>query len=165
MRTSILSFLLIPLVAALPSQATPRDLTEAELLEKRNTNEGVYLSNCWFYSLGDWASEMEYYSNARSGSQHGELPNDTTTLSSTSRVTWEGVQRCGYYSSSGVTFCSQIASNAASLVTGQYAGPGWNNAHGFDCYKDNGRVLFRTSSGNFNQNEECYSIYYCFSQA
>lgn len=66
---------------------------------------------------------MEYYSNARSGSQHGELPNDTTTLSSTSRVTWEGVQRCGYYSSSGVTFCSQIASNAASLVSSKQPPP------------------------------------------
>jgi hypothetical protein len=148
MRVSILSLFLIPLAVAIPSQSTPRDLTEAELMEKRNTNEGVYLTNCWvsvpvgvstptkfvsfglvvklqltlltpaqFYSLGDWASEMNYYSNARSGSQNGQLPTDTTTLSSTSRITWEGTQRCGTYSSSGVTFCSQIQAGAASLVS------------------------------------------------
>lgn len=48
MRTSSL-FVLGPLAAALPSAVTPsepRDLTEAERLEKRNTNEGVYLTNC-----------------------------------------------------------------------------------------------------------------------
>lgn len=46
MRLTALS-LVLPLVAAMPANPTPRDLTESELLEKRNTNEGVYLSNCW----------------------------------------------------------------------------------------------------------------------
>ncbi|KAK0612773.1 hypothetical protein B0T17DRAFT_620172 [Bombardia bombarda] len=140
--------------------AAPRDLSgdEMENLKKRSTNEG-------YYSLGAWSSAFVYYSNARSGSQNGELPTDHKELVYGSRVTWEGSKRCATFDT-GVQFCSTINSGAQNLVTtGVYAGSGSNGYNSFNCYKDNGRALFMTGSGSFNQNERCEAIYYCYSNA
>src|SRR5690606_23187421 len=109
-----------------------------------------------FTTANTWSSEMHYYANARGGSQNGQLPGDKAILNQNSRIVWEGSQRCGRFPSN-VQFCSQIASNGQGLATGAYAGPGFNDFNGYDCYRDNNRHLFTIGS------TLCYSIYYCFS--
>ncbi|KAL2015524.1 hypothetical protein VTK56DRAFT_5341 [Thermocarpiscus australiensis] len=133
-------------------------------LEKR-ASDGVYLANCLTRGT-TWYSAMDYYDNARSGSQNGQWPNDEAWPSSTNGVpnlvTWEGQQHCGFYSDTGATFCSSISGGAQGLNTGDYAGSGWNNFGAtFSCYKDNGRELYNVPEGSQLQHT-CYSIYYCF---
>ena len=92
---------------------TPLTLTPI----RRESNEGVYLSNCDEFEPGKLFSEMDYYANAKSGSQNGQHPDASTVVDSSNYVIWEGQQVCGTFSSSGETFCSNINSDAASLVS------------------------------------------------
>ena len=106
---SLLAFALVGLATASPLQAAPASL------DKRSS-EGVYLSNCNEFEPGILFSEMDYYSNAKSGSQNQEHPQATAYVSS-GYIHWEGQQVCGTFSSSGETFCSNIDSGAQSYVS------------------------------------------------
>jgi hypothetical protein len=79
-----------------------------------SSNEGVYLALCiqtnYYYSI------MAYYRNAKTGSQHGEKPDDFVIIAQGAITTWEGTEVCGYFADSGETFCSEIKSDANSFV-------------------------------------------------
>jgi len=143
-------FLATLLLSAVVALAAP-----SSLVVPCASNEGVYLSNCDEFEPGILYSEMDYYSNAKSGSQDEEQPQATAYVQN-GYVTWEGQQVCATFSSSGEQFCSNIESGAGSYATGAFAGTGYNDETDFNCYKDNGRTLY-TSTGII-----CKSIYYCF---
>ncbi|RDL37989.1 uncharacterized protein BP5553_05422 [Venustampulla echinocandica] len=140
---------LLHTATAVPVEATP---FEAEIT-KRGPNEGVYLSNC---QGGATWSEIVYYSNAKSGSQHGEQPQAIDIINASGTIHWEGSQICGFFQDSGETFCVTIQSDAQTKATGAKVGTGHNNETPFNCFKDNNRNLY---SGN---GFSCQSIYYCF---
>jgi hypothetical protein len=125
----------------------------ASTIPVKRSGETVYLVNCDIPSAAEY-SEVAYYANG-ADSQNGQLPGDICDIDDTGYITWEGSERSCTFSDSGVTFTSDIASYAQSLADYSYAGPGWNNYGSFNCYKDNGRLLY--SSGE----AYCYSIYYC----
>ena len=83
---------------------------------RRDSNEGVYLANCNVVDAGILYSEMDYYSNAKTGSQNGQQPDDTADVDIHGDVLWEGNQVCGTFTS-GETFCSNIVSNGQNLVS------------------------------------------------
>ena len=91
----------------------------ASIPSRRDSSEGVYLSNCNVVDAGILYSEMDFYSNAKAGSQNGQQPDDTTDAIQpmNAYVAWEGNQVCGTFINSGETFCSNIVSNGQSLVS------------------------------------------------
>ncbi|TAQ87644.1 hypothetical protein B7494_g4035 [Chlorociboria aeruginascens] len=121
---------------------------------RRDSNEGVYLVNCETNAFG-W-SEMAYYSNAKQESQNGQTPDTTSIVDSSSFIAWEGQEVCGFFQSSGETFCSDINSDAQSQATGAVVGSGGNDQTGFNCFKDDNRELYGTDEF------VCFSIYYCY---
>jgi hypothetical protein len=105
-----------------------------EWLQKRST-DGVYLANCYETKNSTWTSQLPYYSNALTGSQNGEFPDDNTYASPYGVVQWEGnrvasprssyfvgnilminVVKCATYPDTGVQFCSSIIADTWSLV-------------------------------------------------
>ncbi len=118
-KTALLTLLSAASILTLTS-ASPAPLSPEVMKAKRASNEGVYLSNCDEFEPGILFSEMDFYSNAKSGSQNQEHP-DATAFVSNGDVTWEGQQVCGFFSSSGETFCSNIESGAQGLVSNSMA--------------------------------------------
>ncbi|MCJ1226666.1 hypothetical protein MMC12_003319 [Toensbergia leucococca] len=117
--------------------------TSANPLAKRS-GETNYLVNC---ALGGTTySEMDYYSNG-ANSQNGQQPDDTCEVDVSGYETWEGHSVSCTYQDSGVTFTSNIYSGAQSQPNYSKAGTGQNNYHSFNCYKDNGRLLFTKGEG------------------
>jgi len=111
-------------------------LAIASPLQTRDSSEGVYLSNCDEFEPGKLFSQMDYYSNAKGGSQNSEKPDATASVGDSSgTVNWEGQQVCGTFTG-GETFCSSIVENGQSLVSGElsslssYIRKGLLNANG-----------------------------------
>jgi hypothetical protein len=82
-------------------------------------------------------------------SKSGQFPDDTAMLSaSNAQVKWEGQQLTGKNTQSGFTFTCHIDADAQSKSAFSQVGTGtlpiWAPAGlaVFNCYKDNGRVLF-----------------------
>jgi hypothetical protein len=125
----------------------------ASTVHVKRSSEIVYLANCHTPKGAEY-SEVDYYANW-AGSQQGQRPNDACGIDDSGYITWEGSERACTFSDTGVTFTSDIASDAQSLPDYSYAGPGWNGYTNFNCYKDNGRLLYKLGISS------CYSIYYC----
>lgn len=77
------------LVALLATAALPAAASDSAL-QKRASTDGVYLATCWEQNNNVWSSQMPYYSNAVTGSQNGELPNDVAYVSTDTPIHWEG---------------------------------------------------------------------------
>jgi hypothetical protein len=133
-------------------------------IPKRDSTERVFLANCAStYYLSDGTtvipfSEMLYYSTGMASWNSG--PNAIAKLTSSSYVTWEGASISGTFPD-GDVFVSNIAAGAQNLANFDFAGTGYNNYRGFNCYKDDGRVLTKVESPDGLFNSACYSIYYC----
>ncbi|TAQ84500.1 hypothetical protein B7494_g7168 [Chlorociboria aeruginascens] len=119
-------------------------------------NEAVYLTNCVTPASGAAFSRMDYYSNGKLNSQSLQTPTDSMNLTTTGWQIWEGRQVCGPFPDTGEIFCSTIESNGQAVAVGAPAGFGSNQQQAFNCFKDNGRILY-TFSGS-----QCNSQYYCF---
>ncbi|KAG9044353.1 hypothetical protein FS837_008287 [Tulasnella sp. UAMH 9824] len=79
---------------------------------------------------------------------------------------WEGQQHSAYFSDSGVSVQTHIASDAQGRANGAYAG--WaqrtSDRRKFNCYKDTGRDLFvwpPPVPDGTNRFIMCQAIYYC----
>ncbi|KAH6839615.1 hypothetical protein B0I37DRAFT_386849 [Chaetomium sp. MPI-CAGE-AT-0009] len=131
----------------------------AGTLNKRN-GEGVHLANCYKNSpLGPIPfSQMIYYADDAQASQN-VVPSSSnqcgvTIPGSGGWKTWEGSSiTCNF--PTNTFFTSNIQSGAGGYNVGQYAGPGQNSFHGFNCYRDNNHQLFNDGTVN------CWSVYYC----
>ncbi|KAK3934218.1 hypothetical protein QBC46DRAFT_325500 [Diplogelasinospora grovesii] len=159
--TALTTLLLAAVASATP---TPVDFeTSADVLAKRDT-EIVYLANC--QSEVSCCTPTQYYSQilyypASADSNNGQAPTaaNTCTVNSNSLLTWEGsAQSCTY--SSGVTFTSHI--DAGSHAAYSYSGWGSNGFKNWNCYRDNGRLIF--SQSRPEAENHCNSIYYCLPQ-
>ena len=91
-------------------------LNPAAHITSRASNEAIYLTNCDEFEPGRLFSEMDYYTNGKSGSQNQEHPDATAGITSNGDVVWEGTQVCGTFNTSGEVFCSNIVVNGFDLV-------------------------------------------------
>ncbi|MCJ1336345.1 hypothetical protein MMC09_001621 [Bachmanniomyces sp. S44760] len=127
-----------------------------ESLSPRSSSERVFLVYCYGGYPG---SEMHYY-NSDADSRTGQRPDDVAFVGSEAPVitAFEGHTVSGTFSSGNV-FTSEIAPGAQNLADFTFAGTGVNDYHGFNCYKDNKRLLWEGLDGLYEQ--VCYSQYYC----
>ncbi|EAQ88672.1 predicted protein [Chaetomium globosum CBS 148.51] len=131
----------------------------AGVVDKRS-GEGVHLANCYQRSpLGDIPySKMIYYADDSQASQ-----NVVPSSSNQCYVTNPGAGGWKLWEGSSITctfptntfFTSNIQSGAGGYSVGQYAGPGQNSFHGFNCYRDNNHQLYDDGT------HRCWSVYYC----
>lgn len=158
-KTIALVATLLSVTSASPiaSPVTPGKREHA--LKARAASETLYLVNCSGGNEGT-QSQMNYYSNGRTGSQHGEQPNAVAVVASNGMVTWEGRAVTGAFGgNNGGTATSHIQSNGQQVGNYNYAGTATNSfGQNFNCYKDDGHVLH---NGAGDPNFTCRSIYYC----
>ena len=102
---------------------------------------------------------MNYYSSDAE-SRTGQRPDDVAFIGPNAAVItpFEGHTVSGTFSSGNV-FTSEIAAGAQNLANFAFAGTGVNHYHGFNCYKDDNRLLWEGLDGVYEQ--VCYSQYYC----
>ena len=102
---------------------------------------------------------MNYYSSDASA-QTGQRPDDEAFIGPNAAIItpFECHTVSGTFSS-GDVFTSEIAAGAQNLADFAFAGTGANDYHGFNCYKDNNRLLWEGRDGLYEQ--QCFSRYYC----
>ncbi|KIO28525.1 hypothetical protein M407DRAFT_22266 [Tulasnella calospora MUT 4182] len=146
---SLLSFAVIPsfISAAIIPDLAPRNGTIA-----KRGGEVNYLANCFRITIpntsGYLASYMAWYSNIDNSlarqrpdslsSEYRDWSNGGSVLK------WDGVQQNIYFPDSGVTVQTHIDPGANYRAF--TSGAGWvqrtSDGKIFNCYRDNGRVLF-----------------------
>jgi hypothetical protein len=111
--------------------------------------EVVYLSNC--ESSQGKSSEMNYYRYV-ADSKNGQQPEATAVVAHGQTVTWEGQPIVGEFPDKN-RFTSNITDHNGPLLS--VKGSGSNIYHGFTCYQDNYRALYRDGD------KTCNSVYFC----
>ena len=128
------------------------DFTFAAALKERDAPETVYLANCSGKELSH--SEIDYY-GAGKDSQNGATPDDVCAFAGNGFEHWESGSISCKFHRTGTTFTAKLQIDAQGLPDFAAAGTGHNGYHGFTCFKDNSRTLYKYSSGT------CISVYYC----
>ncbi|KAL2194267.1 hypothetical protein P885DRAFT_43442 [Corynascus similis CBS 632.67] len=153
---------LLALASASPVAISSKEINS---LEKRDT-EIIYLINCRrdvsCCTPQTHSSHIAYYP-ASGQSQNGEVPSSSNlcTVDANNYAWWEQDGK-GCTFTTGVTFTSHIDSDAQSRPLYSWSGWGTNGFKNFDCFRDNGRELYRTSGPEWAN--RCNSIYYCLPQ-
>lgn len=136
-------------------------IVDKQSLVRRTAGETLYVTHCYdSNNVGPTNSQLDYYTKGSTKSQHGEQPDATATFPRASDgvfVTFEGNTVTGYFSFESYATI-KINSNGQEVGNGNFAGTASNNSgQKFNCYKDNGRLLYTSSSTS----NHCYSMYYC----
>ncbi|XP_014554301.1 hypothetical protein COCVIDRAFT_28578 [Bipolaris victoriae FI3] len=143
----------VALLAAIPNivNAAPTDATAHSLESRQQTKETVYLTNCGS------TSEFSYYKSGHN-SENRSPPDDRCkfTTGNNLPINWEfSFHKCTF--GSGVSFETQLG---GGVQPNEFIGTGIQRVPNktpktFDCFMDNGRILYRDGS------VECKAIHWC----
>ena len=147
------NFAFLALFAAISSltNAAPTEANAHSLAARQQTKETVYLTNCGS------RSEYSYYKKGHN-SEDRSPPDDTCQLPTGNDlpINWENsFHKCTF--GSGVSFETNLGGTQPPNI---FIGGGTQRVPGktpkaFDCFQDNGRVLYRPGS------VDCKAIIWC----